>query len=239
MDVPASHPRKESLETRHKIVEGIEQGITSTCGLIAHGRGEAFDYLIGEQTIPPADKAIHAAVSKLLQAKHPVLSVNGNVAVLVPEEYIALGKALNAPLEINLFYRTPERMKSIEKLLHSKGCECLLTGEDARIGVESERRKIDSQGQAKADVILVPLEDGDRTEALKRAGKYVITIDLNPLSRTARQADITIVDNITRAVPLMIKYAEQSAKQQTFNNKENLEETLEYIKRRLNGRIFD
>ena len=32
-------------------------------------------------------------------------------------------------------------------------------------------------------------------------GKKVIAIDLNPLSRTARKATVSIVDNILRAVP--------------------------------------
>ncbi|MHA2352741.1 MAG: phosphopantothenate/pantothenate synthetase family protein, partial [Candidatus Thorarchaeota archaeon] len=53
----------------------------------------------------------------------------------------------------------------------------------------------------------VPLEDGDRTEALKAIGKFVITIDLNPMSRTAVYSDITIVDNIIRALPLMVELA--------------------------------
>ena len=54
------------------------------------------------------------------------------------------------------------------------------------------------------DVVLVPLEDGDRTIALKKAKKKIITFDLNPLSRTARTADITIVDNVTRAMKLLV-----------------------------------
>ena len=52
-----------------------------------------------------------------------------------------------------------------------------------------------------ADVVLIPLEDGDRCEALVAMGKKVIAIDLNPLSRTARKATVSIVDNILRAVP--------------------------------------
>jgi 4-phosphopantoate--beta-alanine ligase len=52
-----------------------------------------------------------------------------------------------------------------------------------------------------ADVVLVPLEDGDRCEALVQMGKTVIAIDLNPLSRTARSATLTIVDELTRALP--------------------------------------
>ncbi len=48
--IPKSHPRYDSLMTRELIVEGIKQGITSIQGLIAQGRGEAFDYLIGEKS---------------------------------------------------------------------------------------------------------------------------------------------------------------------------------------------
>jgi 4-phosphopantoate--beta-alanine ligase len=40
-------------------------------------------------------------------------------------------------------------------------------------------------------------------------GKLVITIDLNPLSRTAEAANITIVDNVVRAIPNMIRLARQ------------------------------
>mgnify|MGYP001770770919 CR=1 FL=1 len=60
-----------------------------------------------------------------------------------------------------------------------------------------------------ADVVLLGLEDGDRTEALVRMGKRVIAIDLNPLSRTARAATVTIVDNVVRAFPLLVKYARE------------------------------
>ncbi|MDQ4073325.1 MAG: phosphopantothenate/pantothenate synthetase family protein, partial [Thermoproteota archaeon] len=70
--------------------------------------------------------------------------------------------------------------------------------------LESSRRKVDPGGIYKADVVFVPLEDGDRTIALKKMNKRVITVDLNPLSRTALTADITIVDNIVRAVTLII-----------------------------------
>jgi len=72
-------------------------------------------------------------------------------------------------------------------------------------GVASPRRIVDAGGIGDADVVLIPLEDGDRTEALRRAGKMVIAIDLNPMSRTARAATITIVDNIIRAVPELVR----------------------------------
>ena len=49
-------------------------------------------------------------------------------------------------------------------------------------------------------MILVPLEDGDRCEALIAMGKQVFVIDLNPLSRTAKTATICIVDEVQRTV---------------------------------------
>ena len=57
-----------------------------------------------------------------------------------------------------------------------------------------------------SDAVLVPLEDGDRCQALKFMGKRVIAIDFNPLSRTAKAADITIIDNVIRAIPNIEKW---------------------------------
>jgi 4-phosphopantoate---beta-alanine ligase len=64
----------------------------------------------------------------------------------------------------------------------------------------SDRARVDARGIAAADLCLVPLEDGDRAEALRRAGKRVISIDLNPLSRTSRAADLPVVDELRRAL---------------------------------------
>ena len=51
-----------------------------------------------------------------------------------------------------------------------------------------------------ADVVLVALEDGDRCGALVASGRNVIAIDLNPLSRTAQLAQISVIDELTRVV---------------------------------------
>ncbi len=59
--IPKSHPRYRSLLEREKLVEGFHKGLVAEAGLIAQGRGEAFDYLIGERTIPSALKATRAA----------------------------------------------------------------------------------------------------------------------------------------------------------------------------------
>jgi 4-phosphopantoate--beta-alanine ligase len=119
-----------------------------------------------------------------------------------------LGEIVNAPLEVNLFHRTEERVNTIIKHLHSLGARNLCTKSDALIpGIDHERAKVDSDGILSADVVLVPLEDGDRCKALVDMGKIVIAIDLNPLSRTAQYATVTIVDNIIRAVPNISKFA--------------------------------
>ncbi|MFX0027439.1 MAG: phosphopantothenate/pantothenate synthetase family protein, partial [Candidatus Hermodarchaeota archaeon] len=85
---------------------------------------------------------------------------------------------------------------------------------------------------------FVPLEDGDRTEALKKLGKKVIAVDLNPLSRTSIWADITIVDNIVRVLPKMIQIAKKQKKLKKvelqnifkqFDNKKNIQDALDLI----------
>lgn len=207
--IPPGHPRRESLLIREKIVDGFKKGIVVLEGLIAHGRGEAFDYILGEKTHEPALKAIEAAAATLLLAKYPVISVNGNTAALVPDYVVELARETNAKVEVNLFYRTREREEAIAKWLREHGAEEILgVGEDASATIPelfSERRRVSPHGILVADVVLVPLEDGDRTEALRKMGKTVIAIDINPFSRTARTASITIVDNIVRAMPLLVE----------------------------------
>ena len=204
-DVPKTHPRYLSLSLRDQIVKGVELGITSVHGLIAHGRGEAFDYLLGEKTHSFAINAIKAAVVMLKQAIHPVISVNGNVAALVPEYLVELAKLLNAPLEVNIFHTEDGREQKISDFLIENGAlNVLLPTNEVQLNyIDSNRRFVNPNGIYKADVVFVPLEDGDRCEALRKMGKQVITIDLNPLSRTAKQASITIVDNVIRALPIL------------------------------------
>ncbi len=207
--IPKSHPRYLSLIMREKLVEGVEKGIAVPQGLIAHGRGEAFDYILGEKSHSFALEAEKAAVALMLIAKRPVISVNGNVASLVPDEIVKLSKILNAPLEVNVFHWNEGRVKRIKEHLESFGAEVLAAGDSELEGIQHARRIVDKRGIYIADVVLVGLEDGDRCEILKKHGKKVIAIDLNPLSRTARMADITIVDNVTRAIPNMVKMAEE------------------------------
>lgn len=204
-DIPKSHPRYASLVARERVAEGVKKGYTSSQGLIAQGRGECFDYLIAERTTACAKEAIKAASAMLLLSKRPALSVNGNVAALVPEEMVALAEELSIPLEVNLFHRSEERVKKIADLLRAAGAKKVL-GEspDATVpGLDHARALATRGGIYDADVVLIPLEDGDRCEALVAMGKKVIAIDLNPLSRTAKKATVCIVDNIVRAVPCL------------------------------------
>jgi 4-phosphopantoate--beta-alanine ligase len=212
-DVPVTHPRHDSLVTRHRIEAGVEAGITSKQGLIAEGRGEAFDYLLGERTLPSADAAARAAAAHLLLADHPVISVNGNAAALVPDELVALAEAVDADLEVNLFNRTDDRMTAIVDHLRDHGAgDVKGLAADARIpGLDHERAKVDADGIADADVVLVPLEDGDRAAALAELGKVEVVIDLNPLSRSAQVADVPVVDNILRAIPNVTAHARELA----------------------------
>jgi len=207
-NISPNHPRYHSLLLRDKMAQAYQEGILADTALIAHGRGEAFDYIIGEKTTPPARKAIKTATAALLLAETPVLSVNGNTAVLAADYVVELASLLQARIEINLFYRTPQRVMKVEEVLKNAGATDVLgkEGDDYLPveGLEGPRSRAHPQGVHQADVVLVPLEDGDRAEALVSSGKKVITIDLNPLSRTAKKSSITIVDNLVRAMPLLI-----------------------------------
>jgi 4-phosphopantoate---beta-alanine ligase len=247
--IPSSHPRAESLYTRELLVNGFRNGIVVPEGLIAHGRGETFDYLLGENTTDTARIAIKASCSLLLLAIHPVISVNGNLAALCPKEIVELSKLINADIEVNLFYWTRERELVIEKELKRMGAKTvrgIRSKYSARIpDLRSERGTVDQNGIYSADNILVSLEDGDRTEALVKMHKKVIAIDLNPLSRTSRAATITIIDNATRALPAMIVEIEELKQKDDkilrkivdeFDNSKNLSESLDIIRCGANAR---
>ena len=86
-------------------------------------------------------------------------------------------------------------------------------------------------------MILVPLEDGDRCEALVGMGKTVIVVDLNPLSRSAKMASITIVDEISRVANNMLDIIHSNcnlAIDIDFINSKNLRESLNIIASKYN-----
>lgn len=241
--IPKSHPRYESLVLRDKIVKASEKGYLADSAMIAHGRGEAFDYLIGEKTTYPAKRAMYVAVAALLLSNNPVISVNGNATALAIDEIIEFARTIDAKIEINLFYRTDERVELLTTLYRDHGYKEILGSLDDDIeyltDIKNNRSSASKTGIYSADTILIPLEDGDRAEILKKSGKNIITIDLNPLSRTSKMSDVSIMDNIVRAIPFMTKIAEDLKTQDKkvliemvndFDNQENLKESIEQIK---------
>jgi 4-phosphopantoate--beta-alanine ligase len=239
------HPRYQSLLYREKIVEAHKNGILADSGMIAHGRGETFDYLIGEKTTDNSKNTIKVAACYFLTRKRPVLSVNGNTTALVSEDIAELSKILDIPVEINLYYRTPERIKNIEAVYKKLGVkEILGTDDDDFIDtpdLNGPRSPVSIEGINKADLIFIPLEDGDRAEKLAALEKDIVNVDLNPLSRTAITSTVTIVDNIVSVMPLLIDYVKKYSecdkeflqeKIDNFNNRNNLDIAIQDILKR-------
>jgi 4-phosphopantoate---beta-alanine ligase len=242
--IPQTHPRASSLIIREKLVDGFRNGIVVPQGLIAHGRGEAFDYLLGEKTTKYAYEAEKAAVCLLLLSNTSIISVNGNTAVLCTKDLVTLSNVTKSRIEVNLFHKSRARTNAIASLLRKEDAFDVL-GLDNKSKtiikrVSSNRKYVDKDGIMNSDTIFLALEDGDRTESLVRMGKKVISVDLNPLSRTAIASNITIIDNIVRAIPNMVKISEELVKKdksyllhviKNFDNKENMNKSLVTIKK--------
>lgn len=243
-EIPPTHPRAKSLIIREKLVEGFRNGIVVPEGLIAHGRGEAFDYLLGEKTTKYAYEAEKVAVCLLLLSSKPVISVNGNTAALCAKDLVNLSNITKSKIEVNLFHKSLTRSKAIARMLKKEDANEVL-GLDAKLRstlryISSNRKFVDKNGIMNSDTVFVGLEDGDRTESLVKMGKKVISIDLNPLSRTAIASNVTIVDNIVRAMPNMIKISKQlvnrdrsylSQQIKNFDNMQNMHKSLITIRR--------
>ncbi|MEB3765191.1 MAG: phosphopantothenate/pantothenate synthetase family protein, partial [Desulfurococcales archaeon] len=148
--------------TREKIVEGYRKGIVVLHGLIAHGRGEAFDYLLGEKTHEFADYAEKVVAAYLVASNRPIISVNGNYAALAPEEIAELSRVSGAYVEVNLFHRTEERIVRIYEFLREYGVERILPPDCEKTyvpGLESKRGIVCRKGIASADFVLLAIED--------------------------------------------------------------------------------
>ena len=168
-----------------------------------------------------------------------MLSLNGNVVALAGKEMLQLAAMLECPVEINIFYRTPERMEALlshlEAVKSSEGIDVQILGAEpnAKIpGLEGPRANCTKEGILDSDVIMVPLEDGDRCEALVSMGKTVIVIDLNPLSRSAKMGNITIVDELTRVVQNMLDLLSQPMQGHggpLYDNEAGLTDALRHI----------
>lgn len=250
-EVPRSHPRYNSLMGRKLLTEAATDGLLADSALIAHGRGEAYDYLLGEATCESARAAIKQSALLMKHAKRCVISVNGNAVALAAADLIRCAAVLRCPIEINIYYRTPERMTALNSRLEkmrgevSEGgapsgwdgdwqtavADVIILGinPDSRIpNLEGPRANCCSDGILNADVIFVPLEDGDRCEALIEMGKKMIVVDLNPLSRTAQQATVTIVDELMRMAPILLSDLINEAPNTLpeWDNKANLDDSL-------------
>lgn len=197
---------------RSRLAAAHRTGLVVPEGLIAQGRGEAFDYFLGERSTGSARRAERVAAGWLLAARHPVVSVNGNVAALAGKEVARLVAAVpGLDVEVNLFHRTDARARLVAEALRAAGVQRVLGVRPTAIipHLPSDRARVDRRGIFDADVCLVPLEDGDRAEALRALGKRVISVDLNPLSRTSRAADLPIVDEVRRALTEVARQAER------------------------------
>lgn len=234
-----SHPRYQSLLMRHRLELAAKAGMLADSALIAHGRGEAYDYLLGEKTIASAYDATMEALAHLQNAKSAVISLNGNTIALAGMELMQLASILQIPVEVNIFYRTPERMSALlshlYKIKDDNDLDVEILGEnpDAKIpGLEGPRANCCKNGIYDSDVILVPLEDGDRCEALVAMGKTVLVIDLNPLSRSARMGSVTIVDELSRvAKNLLTGYMQKIARfpRLDYDNDQHLQAAINHI----------
>jgi 4-phosphopantoate--beta-alanine ligase len=242
--ISPTHPRAKSLIIREKLVEGFRNGVVIPEGLIAHGRGEAFDYLLGEKTTKYACEAEKVAICLLLLSKNSVISINGNTAALCAKELVTLSNITKSKIEVNLFHKSAVRSKTIARILKKEEAKEVL-GLDAKSRstikeISSNRKYVDNNGIMNSDTVFVALEDGDRTESLVKMGKKVISIDLNPLSRTAIASNVTIVDNIARAIPNMVSISKELVNSdrsyllqqiKNFDNIQNMYESLKMIRK--------
>jgi len=234
-----SHPRYQSLLMRHRLELAAKAGMLADSALIAHGRGEAYDYLLGEKTIPSAHDATMEALAYLQNANSAVISLNGNAIALAGMELMQLASLLQIPVEVNIFYRTPERMSALlnhlSKIKSDNELDVEILGEnpDAKIpGLEGPRANCCKSGIYDSDVILVPLEDGDRCEALVAMGKTVLVIDLNPLSRSAKMGSVTIVDELSRVANNLLAGAMQKIIRKpssNYDNSQHLQAAIDHI----------
>ena len=239
------------------------KGMLAASALIAHGRGEAFDYLLGEITTTTALVATREAAARLSEGVRSVISINGNVAALAADDLIRCSALLDCPLEINIFYRTQERMSALmehmserraavaespaptgwtgngEKTWAEVVSAVRILGDEPNATIpslEGPRAKCHHEGILDSDVILVPLEDGDRCEALVAMGKDVLVVDLNPLSRSARMGSVTIVDELTRFCANLLTTLLEGAPavNRGWDNGANLKSSLDEINLNIN-----
>ena len=100
---------------------------------------------------------------------------------------IRVARALQVLISVNAG-RDDLAEQAIRAHMHEHGApDILMPTEEAQLDfIDSNRRFVNPAGIFRADAIFVPLEDGDRCQALVKMGKAVVTVDLNPMSRTSK-----------------------------------------------------
>jgi len=110
--------------------------------------------------------------------------------------------------------------------------------------IASDRAKRRQNGIFQADVVFVPLEDGDKAQALTKLGKTVLTVDLNPLSSNcSSKVPLQSSNEVTRAFKNLVSFAkhwksetnhdELDLLKTTFDNLENLKASYALMQKRL------
>ena len=241
-----SHPRYASLLRRHLIEEAAAEGLLAGSAMIAHGRGEAYDYLLGERTTASAASATREAYARLRAAKHPVISVNGNTVALAGRDLLHLAASLSCPVEVNIFYRTQARMDGLisrlERWCEEDGLDVEVLGRrtDGRIaGLEGPRAQCDAAGIAAATWCWSPWKTAT---VAKRWWRWARRCSwwISTLSRTARTASVTIVDEVGRVAKALREHAagsEHPAPNATWDNDACLQASLDEISAHLQGRF--
>lgn len=240
------------INSRKIMIEALRKKIATETGLIALGRSEIFEIFFDGDTPAPTRDVIDAVAARLLLAEYPVISVNGNAVALSAKDLIKLAKEINAKIEVNLLYRTNERLEAIRRFLNDEGAsdDIILIPEygtaDTLDGISSARKFIHKEGISKADVVLVLMEDGDRVKALVDRGKVVIAIEINPLSPTASMANVALIDNIVRAIPAIKNAVSELKKKKkdelkiiaaTYDHESYLSKVIELLRTKVNEYI--
>ena len=60
-------------------------------------------------------------------------------------------------------------------------------------------------------------------------GKEVLVVDLNPLSRSAKFATVTAVDEVTRVAKNLIQLISERPQSTNYNNEKGLQDALNHI----------
>jgi 4-phosphopantoate--beta-alanine ligase len=126
-------------------------------------------------------------------------------------------------------------LNHLSKIKSDNNLDVVILGENPDIkipGLEGPRAKCCKSGIYDSDVILVPLEDGDRCEALVAMGKTVLVIDLNPLSRSAKMGSVTIVDELSRVANNLLAGTMQKSIRKSrpdYDNNQHLQAAIDHI----------